>query len=250
MDLVVHTIPVRGDWVTSEVYFHGGGKGDGGGSYPKILKRLVGLRNEKINSVPDFEEQYARALLDLAAAPTGQPGIPQRLRELAGAVYGDANVNDFLSNPKWSDTSNKVGNFLHDAAALTVLQVPVEGKRNPAALVTNLANWDMVAAGKLSFEDALGYLNVMGPVGSVQVGQESLGHSNPAAQVLDDLGQRVAEMEMRQRQILALYAVTTRQVRIAEDATGVAALNAYFAQGDPRDVIQTMMASLVKELGW
>jgi len=242
--LELHSIPVDGNWDQQWVDFHD----EEGGDYPSILNRLKALRDDHLNNIPDFEERYARAMLDLAAS---KPGIPQSLRDLAGALYGQEKVSDFLNDPdprKWNARENEIGTFLHDTAALTVLQVFVEGHRNGTALVTNLANWHMVEQGMLRFDDALGYLNVMGAVGSVRVGQVSSGMSDPEGL---ELSQRVAEMEMRQRQILALYAVATSKVAVAEDATGVAALNAYFArEPDAARGIEGMMSELVTRLGW
>lgn len=241
LNLDVHSIPVDGNWDKAWVDFH-----DGAGDYPSVIDRLVALRGRTQN----FDERYANALLDLATAPAGHPGISQSLRDLASALYDAETVTDFLNNPdrlKWLDRNNPVGTFLHDTAALMTLQLFVEGERNQTALVTNLANWHMVANGEMSIDEALGYFNVMGPRGSVQVAKASNSLGDPASQVPNDLNQSVAEMEMRQRQILALYAIATGKVPLTEDASGVTALNVYFAQDD---AIQKMMADLAQRLRW
>lgn len=240
----VHGIPVDGVWGKNYVQFHGSR------DYPGIVKELAGLRGR----AQDFDSRYARALVELAASPAGHPGIPQSLLDLAGDIYGPDKVTEFMakSDPlKWQMTSDHVATFLHDAAALMVLQVQVEGARNPAALVTNLANWRMVAEGRLSIEDALGYLNVMGPRGSVHVAVVANGPDNPVDEP-DETRQRVAEMEMRQRQILALYAITMQHLPIGAYPTWVDALNGYFyGSVTAHDAIEQMLSELVKtELRW
>jgi hypothetical protein len=302
--MLVHSIPVDVVWregnspALAIVDFEGGP-----GDYPSILDRLEAQRSQVVN----FDKQYAQAILDLANTRTGADP-PDSLRALAEQLFTPAKVSAFLNDPaRWS-APHPIGTFFRDAAATMVLQTAVEGARNPTAFVTNLMTWRMVREGTVDLPHALGYLNVMGPGGSVQAarashdfsssapdigtaadrsgtttqrfvieqlrtakGMEALvaefpdlfdEHGNPRLGQQDlvaeicrqSIGRRVAEMEMRQREILALYAATRPGVTVHADTRGVGELRDFF-YGDadperPRKAIDELWTQLMTELGW
>jgi hypothetical protein len=224
-----------------------------------------------------FDQRYAKAILELMRpGDTGPLESLKALRDLAASTFGAQRVDSFIGAADKNWYSGDVGLFMRRVASVAVLHVELEGARSPSAFLTNLMVWDMVAGGSRSLEDCFGYLNVMGPHGSTEIGKLAhlfdsgtqltssdfqgtartrvSGDLNPGP-APEDLRRRypeffqpdgtqkpgaldgiakahlmrtIAEFEMRQREILALYAASKDPAALAGSPDAVDALNSFF----------------------
>lgn len=139
-------------------------------TYGELVTMLTEYRGRHPGGGAAFDEQFGRAVRELAGRPGSSP--PRSVRELAAALSADP---------------AEAGVVQRQLAAFALLQTTLEGARGPSALLTNLMVWDMVADGHVSLSDALGYLNVMGPQGSVEVGKIDAGFNQTGAIADSDL---------------------------------------------------------------
>jgi hypothetical protein len=158
-NVVLHGIPVELIWgeggaLGKAAITIPGSSGKNPMGYKELLAKITESRNAYPGGSTTFDALFGRAVRDLAGPPGVSP--PQSLLDLAPQTFPDPALADL---------------FQRQVAAFSFMQTTMEGARGPSALVTNLMVWDMVADGHVSLKDGLGYLNVMGPLGSVEVGK-------------------------------------------------------------------------------
>ena len=149
------------------------------GSYPEVLTTLEFRRQHYAGPASEFDRRYANAMLNLVRdQPRAFAGsvadLPDGLREphvaelykLAKDSFGSAEFDKFVSamrrDPIDAFGRTEIGRFIKSCAALAVLNVGLEGARCPETFFTSLMTWNLVADGRVSLPDALGYYNVMG----------------------------------------------------------------------------------------
>ncbi len=304
--MLVHTIPVDMTWNDAgarnpaRVEFP-----DGRHSYAAILDDLAGYQKgyqEKYiaeGGSGSFHQEYAKAILDLARSSDGE--IPPSLETLARKVFSSGAVDGFRSagDEKWN---GDVGIFLRRATSLAV----------------------MIGDGRVSLDQGLEYLNVMGPNAAAEIVRKiptfatgdrlntewthsktfdgaaanafnaaftkiDAEHWGPpkqtpraAALAADlraeypdafdqsgnplagankiisayELDQNVAEFRLREREILALYAIGTGRVPHPDTSIGVTDLNTFFYGNDDASAanaasaVRTLAQELWTSLGW
>jgi glycosyltransferase involved in cell wall biosynthesis len=152
------------------------------GKYPDELTLLEGLRGKYVadglGTGQDFDQRYANAMLDLVRGSLSGPPLADlpagfsdphagEIYRLALDVYGPKLAADFVHqlgrNPIDAFSGTDVGKFIKQCASLAVCNIGLEGARNPENFFTSLMTWHLVAGGRVSLHDALGYFNVMGP---------------------------------------------------------------------------------------
>jgi glycosyltransferase involved in cell wall biosynthesis len=149
------------------------------GSYPEVLTALEFRRQHYAGPASEFDRRYANAMLNLVrdqpraladsvadlSAGLREPHVAE-LYKLAKDCFGSAEFDKFVSpmqrDPIDAFGRTEIGRFIKSCAALAVLNVGLEGARCPETFFTSLMTWNLVADGRVSLPDALGYFNVMG----------------------------------------------------------------------------------------
>lgn len=149
------------------------------GSYPDLLTALEPRRRGYAGADAEFDQRYANAMLNLVR---DQPkmltdavaDLPEAFRDshvaelyrLARDCFPPAEFDKFVTAFRRdaidSFGQTEVGRFIKSCAGLAVLNIGVEGARCPEAFFTSLMTWNLVADGRVSLPDAIGYFNVMG----------------------------------------------------------------------------------------
>jgi hypothetical protein len=256
------------------------------------LADIEGFRQEFVRAglgtTPDFDTRYAGAMLNLfsgtpaasAAAiadlpPAFQDPHVAELYKLAKDIFNPAEFAKFTarlrSNAIDAYSRTDVGKFIKQCASLGVCNIALEGARNPETFFTSLMTWNLVAAGRVSLPEAIGYFNVMGPSDAgaitdfanwIRLGEPSqLRPSGPRGWTIDPPNQyvngipdvpnsirpAVEEFQRREREILALYAESHGQLAGLNDAF----FGPNFTQAAQQQQLRELIDELfTKDMGW